>query len=170
MGNDNGTCSTAIGVKSRRQVAGNSKFNIFLDHVVDAHGREVPDYLAVEPRRHGPDWVTGVCIVPVVENLVGLVRLCRYPLDRPSWDAPKGFIEDNESGQQGASRELAEETSLTCVPDGLKPLGMVAPEPGSSKGASRSLPRSLVPEMLNRRATISDWKRFASFHPPKSSS
>jgi ADP-ribose pyrophosphatase len=134
MGSDNGTCSSAIGVKSRRQVAGNSKFNIFLDHVVDAHGREVPDYLAVEPHRHGPDWVTGVCIVPVVENLVGLVRLCRYPLGRPSWEAPKGFIEDDESSEQGALRELAEETGLTCVPDSLKPLGMVAPEPGVIKG------------------------------------
>jgi ADP-ribose pyrophosphatase len=134
MRSENGTCSMTVDVKSRHQVAGNSKFDIFLDHVIDAHGREVPDYLAVEPRRHGPDWVTGVCILPVVESRIGLVRLCRYPLGRRSWEAPKGFIEDNESSQQGALRELAEETGLTCVPDELKPLGFVAPEPGVIKG------------------------------------
>jgi ADP-ribose pyrophosphatase YjhB (NUDIX family) len=129
-----GQMSGKITVKSRRRIAVNSKFNIFLDHVTDAHGHEVPDYLAVEPKRHGPDWVTGVCTLPIVGGRIGLVEVCRHPLGRRSWEAPKGFIEDNESGEQGALRELAEETGLGCDPSALRPLGVVAPEAGVIKG------------------------------------
>jgi ADP-ribose pyrophosphatase YjhB (NUDIX family) len=134
MHSDNDRASATITIKSRRQIAGNSKFNIFLDHVVDARGNEVLDYLAVEPRRHGPDWVTGVCTLPVAGGRIGLVGVCRHPLGRRSWEAPKGFIEDNESRQQGALRELAEETGLACQPEALRPLGVVAPEAGVVKG------------------------------------
>ncbi len=51
-----------------------------------------------------------------------------------SLEAPKGFIEPDETPQQAALRELAEETGLSCPPANLIEFGTVAPEPGIIKG------------------------------------
>jgi 8-oxo-dGTP pyrophosphatase MutT (NUDIX family) len=134
MNRDEDMKPATITVKSRRRVATNSKFDIFLDHVIDSGGHEVVDYLAVEPKLCDSDHVTGACILPILEDKFGLVRFVRYPLGRVSWEAPKGFIEPAESREQGALRELMEETGLSCSLSNIRLLGFVAPDPGVIKG------------------------------------
>jgi ADP-ribose pyrophosphatase len=121
-------------VKARRQVAANSMFDIFFDHLVEAPRREVADFLVVQPKHMDAQAITGVCVLPVVGNRVALVDCYRHPLGRMSLEAPKGFIDRGETPAQAALRELAEETGLLCAPADLIRLGTVAPEPGIING------------------------------------
>jgi len=130
MDGDSSTTSATIVVKSRRHVAANAKFDIFFDNIVDAAGHEVLDYLIVDPKVHSGDRLGGVCVLPIVDGKVALVQIYRHSLGRMSWEAPKGFIDANESSEQAALRELTEETGLACRIEMLKPLGFVTPEPG----------------------------------------
>jgi ADP-ribose pyrophosphatase len=47
------------------------------------------------------------------------------------WEVPRGFIDEGETPEVAALRELKEETGLSCAPEHLIPLGLYAPEPSS---------------------------------------
>jgi ADP-ribose pyrophosphatase len=121
-------------VKSRRQVAANSVFDIFFDHLAEPPDREVADFLVVQPKHVGPDGITGVCVLPVVANRFALVNCYRHPVGQMSLEAPKGFVESGETSSQAALRELHEETGLSCAAANLVSLGAVIPEPGIING------------------------------------
>ena len=121
-------------VKSRRQLAANSVFDIFFDHLAEPPDREVTDFLVVQPKYMDANGITGICVLPKVGDRFALVNCYRHPLGRMSLEAPKGFIEPGETPPQAALRELAEETGLSCVPANLIDIGTVAPEPGIIKG------------------------------------
>lgn len=114
---------------ARRVAAANSRFDVFFDHVAGPGG-EVPDYLMVRPRVRQAGMVTGVCVLPVVDGRVGLMRVFRPHFPEPLWVAPSGFIEPDEPLALSARRELEEETGLTCDPADLHPLGLLLLDPG----------------------------------------
>lgn len=114
---------------SRRVALSNSRFDILFDHVEGPHG-SVPDYLMVRPKVQAADMVTGVCVLPVVDGRIGLMRVSRPHFPEPLWVAPSGFLEFGEPVGTSALRELEEETGLTCDPTDLRPLGLLLLDPG----------------------------------------
>jgi ADP-ribose pyrophosphatase len=119
-----------IALHSRKLVFENAVFHVFADHVSDRDGHVVPQYLSVIPRHAVANNVTGVSLLPVMGDKVGLIRVFRHPLRRWCWEAPRGFIDTGESAEQAALRELREETGFDVAAASLRPLGLVAPEAG----------------------------------------
>jgi ADP-ribose pyrophosphatase len=124
----------SIKLSSRRLACENAVYSVFLDHVKDTEGHEVVEYLSVLPKRILGDIVTGVCVLPVKDGKFGLIRVFRHPMGRWSWEAPKGFIDLDESPEQSVIRELHEETGFMLSRDKLCDLGSTAPEAGLIKG------------------------------------
>jgi 8-oxo-dGTP pyrophosphatase MutT (NUDIX family) len=118
-------------LKERRLAAQNSRWRVYYDHLVDDEGNEVKDYLVVDPLKPRPRKVAGIDVLPVLGDKILLLRVYRHPIGREYWEAPRGFIDDNETAAQAALRELGEETGLTCAPDDLVAFGAYAPEPGT---------------------------------------
>ena len=120
--------SESVYVKSRRLIGENQKFNIYFDHVVDQHGFEVNEYLVVSPKIQNGNLVTGVAILPIMENKIGLIKIYRPALRDYSWEIPHGFIEEDEENKDSAIRELMEETGLSVKT--VKSLGFITPDGG----------------------------------------
>ena len=118
----------------RRLAAENSRWRVFLDHIRDGVGREVPDYLVVEPKVGLPGGVTGAAVLPIVGDRVVLLPVWRHAVAAQGFELVKGFIDAGETAEQGALRELAEETGLACDPADLAFVGHVAPEPSTLAG------------------------------------
>ncbi|WP_119420551.1 NUDIX hydrolase [Desertibaculum subflavum] len=118
----------------RRLAAENSRWRVFLDHIRDEAGREVPDYLVVEPKVALPGAVTGVAVLPVMDDRVVLLPVWRHAIAAQGFELVKGFIDAGETAAEGALRELAEETGLACDPADLAFIGNVAPEPSTLAG------------------------------------
>lgn len=116
--------------KTRRLVCENNQFHIFFDELTLQGRATVRDYLVVAPKRIAADLVTGVAILPVYEGKVGLIRVYRHPIERYSWEIPRGFIDQQEASTGAASRELKEETGLHCKPEEIRSLGFITPDGG----------------------------------------
>ncbi|MCP5196297.1 MAG: NUDIX hydrolase [Gammaproteobacteria bacterium] len=124
-----------IHVHARHLVAENTVFSVYFDHVADAlGGNVVPRYLSVFPKHANQDGLSGVAVLPVIDGRLGLIRIFRHPLGRWSWEVPKGFIDERESVEAAARRELIEETGLQVASGVLQKLCVVAPEPGVIAG------------------------------------
>lgn len=119
---------------ARRLAAQNSRWRVYLDHIRDASGREVPDYLVVEPKVRLAGAVTGVAVLPTIGDKVVLLPTWRHAIEDRGYELVKGFIDAGEEATGAALRELAEETGLACPPDKLAFLGHVAPEPSTLAG------------------------------------
>lgn len=118
----------------RRLVCQNERFDVFFDRVQLPSGEVIPDFLIVRPKVCTIEKVVGVCVVPVREGFVGLMRGYRHQLDEEVWQAPAGFVESGESAEQSALRELEEETQMTVSADELMPLGLHVPDAGLIEG------------------------------------
>jgi len=125
-----GSGKLRISLKDRRTVFENSKFHVFSDHIEDAQGNEIKDYLVVAPKVFALPLITGVAVVPVIGNSVVLVRMFRHAVSKEVLEAPRGFVDIHETPEQAALRELKEETGLVCLPERLIPLGTCMPEAG----------------------------------------
>ena len=119
-----------IEVVDRRLVCENTKFFIYFDHVIDKAGSEVRDYLVVAPKNAGENLVTGVAILPIVDGQVGLIRIYRPAIRAYSWEIPHGFVDEGESDNLSALRELLEETGLTVKAEYFSSLGYITPDSG----------------------------------------
>jgi ADP-ribose pyrophosphatase len=117
-----------IRIRNRRLVCENSRFDVYFDDIVDQAGYEVHDYLVVAPKQRVGNMITGVAILPVLDRQVGLVRIYRPALRDYSWEIPHGFVEEGESEQASAMRELLEETGLHGVE--VISLGHITPDAG----------------------------------------
>jgi ADP-ribose pyrophosphatase YjhB (NUDIX family) len=116
--------------QKRTLVCENSQFHIFFDELVCEGRIRVRDYLVVAPKRVTADLVTGVAILPIYDNKIGLIQVYRHPIKGYSWEIPKGFVDEKETATAAAIRELTEETGLGCNPDGVQPLALMAPDAG----------------------------------------
>lgn len=119
---------------ARRLAVENSRWRVFLDHIRDDAGREVPDYLVVEPKVSLAGAVTGVAVLPIVDARAILLPTWRHAIAARGYEVVKGFIDAGEEPRGAALRELAEETGLGCTPEDLTFLGHVAPEPSTLAG------------------------------------
>ena len=115
-------------LKQRRTVFENSKFFVHADHIADADGREVADYLVVAPRVRTEAMITGVTVLPVHEGRIVLIKTFRHAVRSVVLETARGFVDPKETPAQAALRELTEETGLICPPDRLVPLGTSFPE------------------------------------------
>lgn len=118
----------AVNLLEKRLACENSKFLVYFQHVVDSAGYEVKDYLVVQPKQQLENLVTGVAILPLLNNKVGLIKIFRPAINDYSWEIPHGFIEDVEQVETSAMRELKEETGL--VASNIIPLGYITPDSG----------------------------------------
>jgi 8-oxo-dGTP pyrophosphatase MutT (NUDIX family) len=114
----------------RMLVAENSKFNIYFEEIRAPHGFKVSDHLVVTTKTRSADLVTGVAVLPIVGDKVALLKIYRPAIEDHSWEIPRGFMENNESTDEAALRELEEETGLVCSRKNLCSLGPIAPDPG----------------------------------------
>src|SRR5258705_5250910 len=128
-----------ITLLARREVCRNTVFTVYFDHIRDAAGNEVTDYLTVVPHHRSADGVTGVAILPLLENKFGLIRIYRHSLGKHGWEVARGFVDEAESALTAALRELAEETGLVPAAGSLRDLGALAPEPGMLAASVRLL-------------------------------
>jgi len=119
-----------IKVIRRRLACENTKFFVYFDHVTDGAGNEVRDYLVVTPKKTGKNLVTGVAVLPIVDGQVGLIRIYRPAICAYSWEIPHGFVDEGESDNSSALRELLEETGLTVESKCFSSLGYITPDAG----------------------------------------
>lgn len=117
-----------IDVLHRRLMCENSKFYVYFDHIVDGKDEEVMDYLVVSPKNTNANLITGVAILPIVDEQVGLVRIYRPAIRDFSWEIPHGFLDKGENDHTSANRELLEETGL--VVKEISSLGFLTPDAG----------------------------------------
>lgn len=122
---------TGVISKNRRQIAANSMWNVYLDHIVDARGNEVPDYLVITGKHSRESRLNGVVVLPILRDGFVLLRSYRHALAETIWEVPRGLIDEGETAVIAALRELKEETGLICASERLVPLGHYAPEPGT---------------------------------------
>ena len=115
-------------LRERRRLAENEVFRIYFDHVIDANGVEVRDYLVVAPKYQGDNLVTGVSVLPMVDDKIGLLHLHRHAIGAMTWEVPRGFTDEGESDLQSARRELQEETGLGVSTSNIHSLGFITPE------------------------------------------
>lgn len=120
----------SVRIAGRRLACENSRFTVYFDHVVDSCGNEVADYLVVAPKNPGVNLVTGVVILPVLDGLVGLLRIDRPAIRSCSWELPQGFVDQGETDTAAALRELVEETGLAVEEDHCFSLGFITPDSG----------------------------------------
>ncbi|MBI3506146.1 MAG: NUDIX domain-containing protein [Proteobacteria bacterium] len=117
---------------ARRTALENRVWRVDLDHIVDANGGEVPEYLVLSPRGHAAGTVGGIAVLPLLaDGSLVLLRNWRHAIGTWSWEVAKGFVDEGETPAAAARRELAEETGLACGPDDLVPLGEVFSEPAA---------------------------------------
>lgn len=117
---------------ARRAALENRVWRVDLDHIRDANGAEVHDYLVLTSKAHGAGEVGGVAVLPVLpDGRIVLLRNWRHAIGAWSWEAAKGFVDPGEAAVQAARRELAEETGLACTAENLISLGPVFSEPAA---------------------------------------
>ena len=102
-------------LKSRKLAGENRYFSIFYDFLEEDGGTPVEDYIVVHPKIKTDQGVYAVGILPIRNRKVGLL----------------GFIENGESDQTSALRELREESGPTCEPKNLLDLGLVSTSPST---------------------------------------
>lgn len=75
----------------------------------------------------------GVIVVPVFEGKFALKKMFRYPVGIFSIEFPSGGINNSESTEAAAERELLEEFGLTAI--NFREIGIVHPDTGILSGA-----------------------------------
>lgn len=119
---------------NRNKICSNSKFNVYFDHLITPNNLEVKDFLIVKPKVSIQDNLVGICVLPSLDNKFCLMKGWRHQFNKVVYQAPAGFIENNENPEETAIRELREETSLICESKDLISLGSYLPDAGLIEG------------------------------------
>lgn len=93
----------------------------------------VQDRVRVKEREQNYDYLEirqGVCVLPFHGERIVLQRQYRYPIGSWQWELPGGFIDEGETPEEAAKRELREETGYEV--DSLQSLGAFYPSFGST--------------------------------------
>jgi len=118
-------------VRERKTVCETKLFSVFTDELVDVVDDVIaPDYLVVAPKHRTQEGITGIVVVPFVGDKVGLVRVFRHAVAQSGWEVPRGFVDQGETTEAAALRELEEEAGLSCNHENLLAMGCIAPDPG----------------------------------------
>lgn len=89
---------------------------------VKVNGHEQPyDYLEIK---------SGVSVLPIKGDKIVMQRQYRYPIHSWQWEIPSGFVDEGESFEEAAIRELKEETGYEV--QRLYELGAFYPSFGST--------------------------------------
>lgn len=86
-----------------------------------------------------------VSVLPIIDNKIIMVKVLRYPINDVSVEIPSGFIEDGESPEASAFRELEEETGYKAQE--LVSMGWYHPLSRSLQRAHLFLARKLTRSM-----------------------
>lgn len=121
-------------VRSRRVIHENKVWTVYADRIAAGDGAEIDGYVVLTPRVLRADLVSGVAMVPIREGRIVLRRAYRHPIERYTWELPRGFLDAGEEPLAAALRELEEETGLTCDPADVRPLGFMLPESSTIAG------------------------------------
>lgn len=97
------------------------RFTIVQDRVRVGGREQNYDYLEIRE---------GVCILPFHEGKVILQRQYRYPVASWQWELPGGFVDEGETPERAAARELKEETGFGAIT--LRSMGAFYPSFGST--------------------------------------
>lgn len=108
----------------------NSRFDVYLDSIEDGKGQQISDYLVVSPKVKAGNLLSGVGILPLFRERIGLIKVYRHPVGEDMWELPRGFIDPQENSEASAIRELKEETGLDCSRENLESLGYIIPDGG----------------------------------------
>lgn len=92
------------------QIDREEKYNgVIIDVTVDTVAIEGTDTVA----QREVAWHPGaVCVLCVEDEKIVLVEQYRYALSKSTWEIPAGKLDPNETPENAAVRELAEETQL----------------------------------------------------------
>ncbi|REJ78831.1 MAG: NUDIX hydrolase [Acidobacteria bacterium] len=94
-------------VRSRDQVADCRVFNVTKRNSVDENGREGTFYVI-----EAPDWIN---VIPVTKDGdIILIKQFRHGTEEFTLEIPGGMVDEGESAQETASRELTEETGFVA--------------------------------------------------------
>lgn len=135
-----------IHLKQRHLACENTVFSVFLDHVMGANSQEVLQYLSIIPKSRTEDSVTGVCVLPVKGGKYGLIQMFRHPLQRWSWEMPRGMIDAGETASAAVLRELREETGFSLHPSEITEMGVAAPAASLVAGRVKIFVAMISPE------------------------
>lgn len=98
--------------------------NLYKDRFLMPHGKTV-DYETLCPRS------AAAIVLPVLpDGRLVIVKEYRYPLRRYLLSLPGGYIDDGETAEEAALREMREEVGLSC--DEMMLLGKTYPYAGIS--------------------------------------
>ena len=98
-----------------------SRFQVTIDQLQLKDCRQEYSYINIRP---------GVCVLPIYQGRVVCIHQYRFPVRSWEYEFPGGFIDDGETPQEAAARELWEETGLTA--EALVSLGYFYPSFGST--------------------------------------
>ena len=130
VGKKNDDENMSIEVINRRLACENKKFFVYFDHIIDSTGSKEQNYLVVAPRIVNENLVTGVAILPILDQKIGLIRIYRPAIRDYSLEIPHGFIDEGEKVKSAALRELMEETGLAAKMSNFYSLGYITPDAG----------------------------------------
>lgn len=97
------------------------RFTVIRDRVRVNETEQDYDYLKIRE---------GVCVLAVYKKQVILQRQYRYPVRSWERELPGGFVDDGETPERAAKRELAEETGF--IAERVEDLGFFYPSFGST--------------------------------------
>ena len=129
-------------IKSEQVIYRNSVLNCRTLDIQYQH-QKVRGYLLVEPNNleEKTGGVTGIVILACYKGEIFLLRTRRPGyIDRKSWywELPRGFVNEGESVEEAAIRELEEEVGICNISTGkISNLGCVSPEPGVIRGINK---------------------------------